>query len=202
MLNVTELCGFGAGGGEPSITPINSYFDINDLTTYSFTGINIPRPGLVVVLAQGSGYVARGVVSATIGGVAATEHADTAQVHNAAILSTRVASSGSITISITYNGAMADAYIHVFLIENITSDTPVVASTALWATSVNIPVVSGVSVLGYHGSVDQVPAWSSLTSTFYANLGGGNGYACGITSGSETITNAGGSFLTAYATWK
>lgn len=121
--------GLLAGGGPPELTFVGSTEDSSDLTTYTFTNHAIGADDAtrrVVCVAHWSDAVATSnMSSATIGGNAATIHANpSATTNGCAIFSLLVPAGTTATITFTLSAAADRAYLAVYRGINETSATP------------------------------------------------------------------------------
>lgn len=114
---------------EPTCFYVDGKDDPTNLTTYSFTGVNFGAPSttrLIVICIAGYRDAGGTIVSATIGGVAATIHANTSIGNGScALISAIVPAGTSGTVVITWSVLQAATTIDVYAIDNITSTTPV-----------------------------------------------------------------------------
>jgi len=101
---------------------VNYGYSASNLTTYDFGSFTIPANGLVVICVHGLAGSSRTLVSATIGGNAATVVVTSDSDPCTAIACLPVAS-GSRGVTVTFSGAMSDAAVFVWLITGYTSAT-------------------------------------------------------------------------------
>jgi len=139
MLECTQLIGFGVGGSAeepPSITYIGNVKDDTAQTTYTFTDASIGGPGLIVVGVHCDAGSARTISGTpTIGGVSATVHCNTSAANVFAIISARITSGTTATISITMSSSCNNMRVGIWRIQNNASDTPVQSDAGTASTS-------------------------------------------------------------------
>lgn len=171
------------GRKPPSISFIGFTEDTTDLTTYSFASVAIgaadPTRRVVVVVHWGENAVTRSLNSATIGGVAATIHAQTsAAIRGVAIISALVPTGTTATIALTFSGAMLRSAIGVYRALNETSASPTATATDITFTgavldvNVNVPV-NGWVVAGTtdNGIAGRTHAWVGVTKQYDTTSG-------------------------------
>lgn len=166
-----------------SLTFIGFTEDATDLTTYSFAsaaiGVADATRRVVVVVHWGESASTRSLSSATIGGVAATIHAQTSGVtRGVAIISALVPTGTTATIALTFSGAMQRAAIGVYRAINETSASPTATATdttftgAVLDVNVNVPV-NGWVVAGTtdNGVAGRTHAWVGVTKQYDTTSG-------------------------------
>jgi hypothetical protein len=119
MLNITELIGFGVGGGPAAtiaLTGSSSGSSTTSTLTYTDAPIGVAATNRVVWVAvgiRGSGGNARTINSITIGGVTATLVATTSSAQASAIGYLVVAAGTTATVIVTCSGDASRHVIHV-----------------------------------------------------------------------------------------
>lgn len=146
--------------------------DQSDQTNYTFTGVNIGGPGLIVVVAHGGGGT-RTLSSLTIGGVAANIIAATNGSLNpcAVIAWLRVASGTTADIVVGWSGGQNRCAIEVYRITGNLSDAPAAAtqqqSSATTALSINLAIpAGGAAVVGASHVSSGAFTWTNLTADY------------------------------------
>lgn len=158
MLNVNQLCGFGAGNRLPiSFTHIGTVSDSTTQTTYTYTaaaiGVADPTRRVVIFFHWQVTNSALTVNSATIGGIAATIHTQTTTGPTSAqgdtgcaILSALVPTGTTANVVVTLSGAASRSLIGVTTQynESITAPFNVMApdntmSSGVLSATMNIP---------------------------------------------------------------
>lgn len=136
----------------------------SDLTSYTFTGASIGGPGLIVVIAFGSGAsgASRTVSSITLGGTAMSLHSNVSAIDPTVIASYRVASGTTADVVVNWSGSMKRCGIVVLRIQGNNSDTPVDVKNA---TSGAASVLS-TSLAMPQGAVAVYSACSGAATSF------------------------------------
>ena len=152
---------------------IGFFSNTADQTTYTFTNHSIGGPGLIVVIAGADAGSARDIVSATIGGTAATEVRLENGLANqcSGIFQQRIASGTTTTTVVTFSSTVARAGIAVFRIQNNKSDTPhhVNSSPGNETSSVSTTLnglAGGVAVAGFVGNDNARVTWTGITERY------------------------------------
>lgn len=157
-----------------SIVFNQSASDLTSLTTYNFSNIDFGEEHpdrLVVICVTGSdGGNGTQITSATIGGVAATIHVNTAQGGATSayigIISALVPRGTTGAVSITFNTSKNRCYIGCYSLYNLDNLTPVGTSNPAWATSTNITVTSSAANTGF-----CIACSATRTASTYTNTG-------------------------------
>jgi len=191
----------------PTVTYVTLVDDLTNQTTFTFTNASIGAPGLIVVgyHTEITGTTARTFVSATIGGSAATSVVTRAQTGvnstTTGLISRRITSGSTATVSITMSGASLRARIAIWRINNNVSDTAFTTATAgassgtgLSATLSSVPV-NAVGMAAQTNGTDNTPmTWTNATERYDSIIGvGSTTQAAGAdffttASGNRTIT--------------
>ena len=137
--------------GETSPIPavhgyLGSYEDTSDATSYTFSNVYIPRPGLIALaLSNDANAAANSTFSAvTVDGTSASLAKQDGQTNGARaeIWYANVSSLSSSRINVVANTAQLArrVLLAVYIIENVSSDTPVETNSIANATSSTVPV--------------------------------------------------------------
>jgi hypothetical protein len=193
---------FLCGGVPPEITYVTFIDDATAQTTYTFTNASIGAPGLIVVAyhAEVSSATARTFVSATIDGNAATSVATIAQngvtSTTTGLISRRITSGSTATVSITMSGACLRARIAIWRINNNISDTAFTTSTAGAATGTGLSITlnsvpaNAVGMAAQTNGTNDTPlTWTNATERYDSVIGSG---ATTQASGADFVTTASG----------
>ena len=179
-----------------SVTFVGTTQSTSNLTTYTFNGVSIGGPGLIVVVAHGSADtgLTRTLASLTVNGTGATIHSNTSSQDWAFTTSSRVASGATANIVVTYSGAALRCVIAVYRIQNNASDTPVQALTNYSSTAVTSRTLTfnaagdGVGVFGATSGSAASFTWTNATEQFDTQVEG-NSTASGATRGLGLIAS-------------
>jgi hypothetical protein len=127
MFVATQLIGFGASRNNlPKLIYLGSNISGSDLTTYDFGNFTAPLSGLLVVGNIGrSPSGNRNLSSVSIGGSAATVHANPGGEWNPAGISSLFVGPGSINVQATFSGGMDFAAAGVWLLPRAQSGTSI-----------------------------------------------------------------------------
>lgn len=169
---LSALLGFTSEA--PAIVEFIGFFSNNsDLTTYTFTDHAIGGPGLIVIVAGGDAGSGRDLLSATMGGEAATEVRLENGLANQAcgIFQKRVASGTTLTTTVTFSGAMGRAGIAVYRIRDVLSDAPYHVNsspgneTSTVSTTLN-GLAGGVAIAGMFSNDNTRVTWVGITERY------------------------------------
>lgn len=170
----------------PEITYVTLVGNVTALTTYTFTNISIGEPGLIVVgyHAERTSSTARTFSSATIDGSAATNVVTRAQNGTSSIttglISRRITSGSTATISITFSGSQARCRISIWRINNNNSDTAITTSnngaasgTGLSITLNSLPKNAVGIAVQTNGTNNTPMTWTNATERYDSQIGSG-----------------------------
>jgi hypothetical protein len=178
---VPIIAGAAAGGGALTLTYIGQATSTTDLTTYDFGNFNAPAAGLMIVAFEARGSGSRTVSSVSIGGTNGTIHNSNASAPEKWALASRAVSAGNNNVTVTLsgsNGSSSTLGVGVWLLENYASATPIgsdgnrATSGTGNSTAFNYDAGS-FGVYGVFHNNNNATSWSSATSRFDANVGGG-----------------------------
>ncbi len=172
-LNLAMLPGLfvpiSAGAPPVVLTYIGSASSTTTSTTFSFGNFTAPSAGLMIVGASGAGGALLSVSSVSIGGSAATLNVASANQNNAAGIASRIVSSGSQPVSVTFSGSRANAACFVWLITGYNSAIPTstgvngaTSGTSLSATLSSI-LSGGVALYVAAHNNTNATSWSAAT---------------------------------------
>jgi len=170
----------------PTVTYVTLVDDTTAQTTYTFTNASIGAPGLIVVAyhAEVAAATARTFVSATIDGNAATSVATIAQNGTTStttgLISRRITSGSTATVSITFSGALTRSRIAIWRINNNVSDTAFTTSTAGAASGTGLSITlnsvpaNAVGMAAQTNGTDNTPmTWTNATERYDSIIGTG-----------------------------
>lgn len=190
----------------PTVTYVTLVDNATAQTTYTFTDASIGAPGLIVVAyhTEVQGSTPRTFVSATIGGSAATSVVTRAQTGvnstTTGLISRRITSGSTATVSITMSGACLRARIAIWSINNNVSDTAfttasagAASGTGLSLTLNSVPANAVGMVAQTNGVENTAITWTNATERYDSQIGAGATQASGAdffttASGNRTIT--------------
>lgn len=176
-------------------------------TGYTFTGVSILGPGLIVVVSHIEATANRQIASVSINGNAATIAQQITQGTGASFTNTgisyfRVSGGTTANIIVTYNGSVSRCGMSVFRIQNNISDTPIQSQTTALNSGTNLSLTftsltaNNVGILGQTNGAELASiSWSGATSRYNTPIAapGGNTRVSGAdfltsSSGNRTIT--------------
>jgi len=179
---------------------ITNVSDTTDASTYTFTGVNIGGPGLIVVNlhgGQGTG-TAWTVSSCTIGGVSATIHVNPSDPDSCAIASAVITSGTTADISFTATTTLLRAVVGVYRITGYQSATPVATASQTTNASTDTRTVTldtsanGVVIAGTSHADSSTFTWTNATENYDVTLAETSnsfaGASVNTTGGNLTIT--------------
>lgn len=193
-------------GNTAQLSYITNVSDTANLSTYTFTAVDIGGPGLIVVnLHGGQGTsTAWTVSSCTIGGVSATIHVNPSDPDSCAIASAVITSGTTADISFTATTTLQRAVVGVYRITGYQSATPVATASQTTNASTDTRTVTlntgnnGVVVAGTSHSDARTFTWTNATENYDVTLSetsnSFSGASNNTTGGNLTITvvSAGG----------
>lgn len=155
---------------DPTCTLVDNINGTGSLTTYAFAGVNFgpASPTRLIVVCMG-GYRDKGgtIVSATIGGVAATIHFNSSLGNGSlAMISALVPTGTSGAINITWSIQQAAMTIDVYAIDNIKSTTP-----AFTLTDTASPLSQNITFAPKTVVIAQVKSYTTGSFTWSGSAG-------------------------------
>jgi hypothetical protein len=204
----------------PSLEFRVSAVDVADLTTYTFSTVDIGAADStrrVIVGVAGSATSPQTLSSATIGGVGATIHVNNSSVDHSSLISALVPTGTTATIAVTFSGAQFCAGIGIYRLINETVSTPhatatdLTLSSGVLSTTINVPSNGAlVAICKAFGSATPTCAWSGATERYDQVMespdsqSGASETGLGSETGRTVSATLTGSFLTgtlAVLTW-
>jgi len=193
---------FSGASTPPSVSYCGVYFSTTDVSSYSFTGVNIGAAAtsrLVVVVLLSSYFDGSDIVtSLTIGGVAATKHVNTGTGNpDVGIFSLSVPAGTSTTVNVTLNTADNRSAIAVFSLYDLQSTSPQsvnsVGGTPASSVSTSVAVkkdgITIVGATGNSGTANTATNWTiSVDQDVESNDGIQAGYAIAAADATTTFT--------------
>lgn len=187
MLNMTQLIGFGAGGGDPAyVDYIATYKSSSDSTAYTFASSDIGAVGgnrhVIVAIASTSSSAGRTVASVSVAGVTATEIKTHivepgANTSIASIWSANVPTGTSGDIVVTHSAGMARCGVSVYAARNLKNNSAVASASDDQKTALTLSLTGTaegfcIGVVNNSGSKAYTWAWTGLTEDSDEDLGG------------------------------
>lgn len=156
----------------PSLTFVGCTIDNTAQTTYTTVGQSIGTAGatrtVIIIALSRDGTTDFSTSSMTIGGVSASEQADTASTarsNQVAVYSLNVSSGTTADVAVTYSEAITVSVICVFAAYDLNSSTKVASTTAVSTTTLTLDAnvsANGIVVGGCDNNTVAGFTWSGL----------------------------------------
>lgn len=140
MLALHEMMRNDLVSAGPTVLYVETKGDANATSNYSFTNMNVPSPGLLIVLVSSINNN-RNITSLDVDGVAGTvaEFYSGADRGVVGICSFPITTAGTKTVNISFDSSVKGVIISTYMMTNYTNSTPVATSVGnvAWGTSVS-----------------------------------------------------------------
>ena len=176
-LGVSQLQGFNAGGGAVAITFTESATSTSNLTTYTFSSLNLgtASSGRQIVVAA-FGTSSQTISTLTVGGISASlivGRTDTSSERRVELWAAPVPTGTSGDVVVTWSGAQIRSGVGVFSMTGALStandtQSDAVASGAS-SVSLNIPSNGGAIAVG-DSATSGLNSWTGLTERYDENV--------------------------------